>query len=121
MHGIYTHPEHTPSLLCRGAQRIRYYGHRGGILHLGMTVTAHHAATVVRIEPHRLWSRHATPDHDSQPLVARITRAGTMPEPYEIVCCGEPFGRGDFPHDTVGILFSNKDHGIAFRDFSKRI
>jgi hypothetical protein len=45
------------SLLCRGAERIRYQGHRGAILQLGMTVMAHNAATVVRIEQHRLSKR----------------------------------------------------------------
>ena len=45
------------SLLCRGAERIRYQGHRGAILQLGMTVMAHNAATVVRIEQQRLSKR----------------------------------------------------------------
>ena len=45
------------SLLCRGAERLRYQGHRGALLPLGMTVMAHNAATVVRIEPHRLSKR----------------------------------------------------------------
>ena len=45
------------SLLCRGVDRVRYKGHRGAILQLGMTVMAHNAATVVRIEQHRLSKR----------------------------------------------------------------
>src|SRR6266540_5538395 len=45
------------SLLCRGAQRIKYHGQHGAILQLGMTVMAYNAATVVRIEQHRLSKR----------------------------------------------------------------
>ena len=56
-----------------------------------------------------------------QTLMARIARAGTTPKPSDILCCGQPFGNGDFPHHIVGILVLNKDDGIAFPDGSKRI
>ena len=45
------------SLLCRGAARINYKGHRGAILHTGMVVMAHNAATVVRIHQDHLSNR----------------------------------------------------------------
>jgi hypothetical protein len=45
------------SLLGRGAARIRYKGHRGAILHTGMAVLAHNAATVVRVRQDRLTTR----------------------------------------------------------------
>ena len=45
------------SLLCRGAGRLTYTGHRGAIVHTGMAVMAHHAATLVRIHDSRLSKR----------------------------------------------------------------
>jgi hypothetical protein len=45
------------SLLCRGAARISYKGHRGAIIHTGMAVMAHNAATLVRIHQQRLSKR----------------------------------------------------------------
>jgi len=45
------------SLLCRGAARITYKGHRGAIVQIGMAVLAHNAATVRRIHQDRLSTR----------------------------------------------------------------
>jgi hypothetical protein len=45
------------SLLCRGAARISYKGHRGAIIHTGMAVMAPNAATLVRIHQDRLSKR----------------------------------------------------------------
>ena len=45
------------NLLCRGAAHIRYKGHRGALVHMGMTVMAHNAATLVRIERNQLSKR----------------------------------------------------------------
>jgi hypothetical protein len=45
------------SLLCRGAGRLTYKGHRGAIVHTGMAVMVHHAATLVRIHEYRLSKR----------------------------------------------------------------
>jgi hypothetical protein len=45
------------SLLCRGAARLTYNGHRGAIVHTGMAVMAHNAATLVRIHEYRLSKR----------------------------------------------------------------
>jgi hypothetical protein len=45
------------SLLCRGAARISYKGHRGAILHTAMAVMAHNAATLVRIHQQQLSKR----------------------------------------------------------------
>ena len=45
------------SLLCRGAGRLTYKGHRGAIIQMGMAVMAHNAATVVRIHDYRLSKR----------------------------------------------------------------
>lgn len=45
------------SLLCRGAAHIRYKGHRGAIVHMSMTVMAHNAATLVRIQRNQLSKR----------------------------------------------------------------
>jgi hypothetical protein len=45
------------SLLCRGAARLTYNGHRGAIVHTGMAVMAHHAATLVRIHEYHLSKR----------------------------------------------------------------
>jgi hypothetical protein len=45
------------SLLCRGAGRLSYKGHRGAIVHMGMAVMAHNAATLVRIHQSRLSKR----------------------------------------------------------------
>ena len=42
------------SLLGRGAARVTYQGHRGAIVHTGMAVMAHHAATLVRIHEYCL-------------------------------------------------------------------
>jgi hypothetical protein len=45
------------SLLCRGAARISYKGHRGAIVQIGMAVMAHNGATVRRIHQARLSKR----------------------------------------------------------------
>jgi hypothetical protein len=45
------------SLLCRGAARISYKGHRGAIIHTGMAVMAHNGATLVRLHQDRLSTR----------------------------------------------------------------
>jgi hypothetical protein len=45
------------SLLCRGAGRLTYKGHRGAIVQTGMAVMAHNAATLVRIHNYRLLKR----------------------------------------------------------------
>lgn len=45
------------SLLCRGAARVTYKGHRGAIVQTGMAVMAHNAATLVRIYEYRLSKR----------------------------------------------------------------
>jgi hypothetical protein len=48
------------SLLCRGAGRLTYKGHRGALVQMGMAVMAHHAATLVRIHEYRLSKRART-------------------------------------------------------------
>jgi len=48
------------SLLCRGAGHLTYKGHRGAIVHMGMAVMAHHAATLVRIHEYHLSKRART-------------------------------------------------------------
>jgi hypothetical protein len=48
------------SLLCRGAGRLSDTGHRGAIVHTGMAVMAHHAATLVRLHAYRLSKRART-------------------------------------------------------------
>jgi hypothetical protein len=48
------------SLLGRGAGRLTYKGHRGAIVHTGMAVMAHNAATLVRIHDYRLSQRART-------------------------------------------------------------
>ena len=45
------------SLLCRGAGRLTYKGHRGALVQTGMAVIAHNAATLVRIHEYRLSKR----------------------------------------------------------------
>jgi hypothetical protein len=45
------------SLLGRGAGHLTDTGHRGAIVHTGMAVMAHHAATLVRIHAYRLSKR----------------------------------------------------------------
>jgi hypothetical protein len=45
------------SLLCRGAARLTYKGHRGAVVQTGMAVMAHNAATLVRIHEYRLSKR----------------------------------------------------------------
>jgi hypothetical protein len=45
------------SLLGRGAARLTYKGQRGATVQMGMTVMAHNAATVVRIQHNRLSTR----------------------------------------------------------------
>ena len=45
------------SLRCRGAARLTAKGHRGAIVHTGMAVMAHNAATWVRIHEYRLSKR----------------------------------------------------------------
>jgi hypothetical protein len=47
-------------LLCRGAGRLTYEGNRGAIVHTGMAVMAHNAATLVRIHEYRLSKRART-------------------------------------------------------------
>jgi hypothetical protein len=48
------------SLLCRGAGRLSYKGHRGAIVQTGMAIMAHNAATLVRIHEYRLSKRART-------------------------------------------------------------
>jgi hypothetical protein len=48
------------SLLGRGAARLTSQGPRGAIVHTGMAVMAHHAATLVRIHEYRLSKRART-------------------------------------------------------------
>jgi hypothetical protein len=48
------------SLLCRGAARVTYKGHRGAIVQTGMAIMAHNAATLVRIHEYRLSKRART-------------------------------------------------------------
>jgi hypothetical protein len=48
------------SLLSRGAGHLASKGHRGAIVHMGMAVMAHHAATLVRIHEYRLSKRART-------------------------------------------------------------
>jgi len=48
------------SLLSHGAGPLAYQGHRGAIVHIGMAVMAHHAATLVRIHAYRLSKRART-------------------------------------------------------------
>ena len=48
------------SLLCRGAARLTYQGHRGAIVQMGVAVMAHNAATLVRIHEYRLSKRART-------------------------------------------------------------
>jgi hypothetical protein len=48
------------SLLCRGAARLTYQGHRGAIVQTGMAVMAHNGATLVRIHEYRLSKRART-------------------------------------------------------------
>jgi hypothetical protein len=45
------------NLMGRGAGSLTYKGHRGAIVHTGMAVMAHHAATLVRIHDSRLSKR----------------------------------------------------------------
>jgi hypothetical protein len=45
------------SLLHHGAARLTDKGHRGAIIHTGMAVMAHHAATLVRIHAYHLSKR----------------------------------------------------------------
>jgi hypothetical protein len=45
------------NLLCRGAGQITYKGHHGAELHMGMTVMAYNAATLVRIQHNHLSKR----------------------------------------------------------------
>jgi hypothetical protein len=48
------------SLLCRGAARLTSQGQRGAIVHTGMAIMVHHAATLVRIHESRLSKRVRT-------------------------------------------------------------
>ena len=48
------------SLRRRGAAHLTYKGHRGAIIHTGMAVMAHNAATLVRIREYRLSKRART-------------------------------------------------------------
>ena len=45
------------SLLCRGAAHIRDKGSHGAIVHMSMTVMAHNAATLVRVQRNQLSKR----------------------------------------------------------------
>jgi hypothetical protein len=45
------------SLLHRGAGHLTDKGHRGAIVHTGMAVMAHNAATLARIHAYRLSKR----------------------------------------------------------------
>jgi hypothetical protein len=45
------------SLLCRGAARSTYKGHRGAVVQTGVTVMAHNAATWVRVQQNHLSPR----------------------------------------------------------------
>ena len=45
------------SLLARGAGQVRYKGHPGAVVQLGMTAMAHNGAVVVRIRQQRLSKR----------------------------------------------------------------
>jgi hypothetical protein len=45
------------SLLCRGVGHLTDTGQHGAIVHMGMAVMAHHAATLVRIHEYRLSKR----------------------------------------------------------------
>src|SRR6266540_3311288 len=45
------------SLLYRGAARLTYKGHRGAIVQTGMTIMAHNAATLARVQQNRLSKR----------------------------------------------------------------
>jgi len=48
---------HIASLLSRGAGQVRYKGHSGAVVQLGMTAMAHNGAVVVRICQQRLSKR----------------------------------------------------------------
>ncbi|HEX9871904.1 MAG TPA: hypothetical protein VGC99_25560 [Candidatus Tectomicrobia bacterium] len=48
------------SLLCRGAARVTYKGHRGAIVQIAMATMAHNAATLARIHEYRLSKRART-------------------------------------------------------------
>ncbi len=45
------------SLICRGATHIKYKGHRGAFIQIGMAIVAGNAATLVRIKQDRLSKR----------------------------------------------------------------
>ena len=45
------------TLICRGATQIKYKGHRGATLQIGMAIVADNAATLVRIKQDRLTKR----------------------------------------------------------------
>ena len=48
---------HIASLLSRGAGQVRYKGHPGAVVQLGMTAMAHNGAVVVRIRQQHLSKR----------------------------------------------------------------
>ena len=48
---------HIASVLARGAGQMRYKGLQGAVVQLGMTVTAHNGAVLVRIRQQRLSKR----------------------------------------------------------------
>jgi hypothetical protein len=48
---------HLASVLSRGAGQVRYQGHPGAVRQQGMTVMAHHGATLVRIHQQQLSKR----------------------------------------------------------------
>lgn len=45
------------TLICRGATQIKYKGHRGAIIQVGMAIVAGNAASLVRIKQNRLTKR----------------------------------------------------------------
>ena len=45
------------SLICRGATHIKYKGHRGAVIQVGMAIIAANATTLVRIKQNRLSKR----------------------------------------------------------------
>ena len=48
---------HIASLLARGAGQVRYKGHPGAVVQLGMAAMAHNGAVVARIRQQRLSKR----------------------------------------------------------------
>ena len=67
------------------------------------------------------WREVLRPAGPSTRLVANLAGAGAIPQPFSINSGGEPFRRGDFPCDAIGITVSNEDDGIAFVNRSKSL